>query len=79
MSIPTPYGLYDDNGAFLSRAAVGSRELRLCLTLIGISAIVFVACVPYVRVPLPKVATSGKWTDYSVRQRYRHWTAAAAC
>jgi hypothetical protein len=28
---------------------VGSRELRLCLTLIGISAVIFVICVPYVR------------------------------
>jgi signal transduction histidine kinase len=28
---------------------VGSRELRLCLTLIGISAAVFIICVPYVR------------------------------
>ena len=42
----------DDEGAFLSRAAVGPRELRLCLTLMAISAVVFVACVPYVRVPL---------------------------
>ena len=41
-----------DEGAFLSRAAVGSRELRLCLMLIGISAVVFVVCVPYVRVPM---------------------------
>ena len=51
MSISASYA--DDEGAFLSRAAVGSRELRLCLTLIGISAIVFVACIPYVRVQLP--------------------------
>jgi signal transduction histidine kinase len=50
MSISTSYA--NDDGAFLSRAAVGSRELRLCLVLTGISAIVFVACVPYVRVPL---------------------------
>jgi Membrane-associated sensor, integral membrane domain len=53
MSISAIYAAYDDNGAFLSRAAVGSRELRFCLTLIGISAVVFVACVPYVRAPLP--------------------------
>jgi Membrane-associated sensor, integral membrane domain len=46
------YAVWDDDGAFLSRAAVGSRELRLCLMLIGISAVVFVACVPYVRVPM---------------------------
>jgi signal transduction histidine kinase len=39
----------DNDGAFLSRAAVGSRELRVCLVLIGISAVVFVICVPYVR------------------------------
>src|ERR1700678_2208499 len=50
MSISTSYA--NDDGAFLSRAAVGSRELRLCLVLTAISAIVFVACVPYVRVPL---------------------------
>ncbi|HEY0801702.1 MAG TPA: MASE4 domain-containing protein, partial [Steroidobacteraceae bacterium] len=50
MSISTFHA--DDGGAFLSRAAVGPRELRLCLTLIAISAIVFVTCVPYVRVPL---------------------------
>ena len=52
MSISTSYAVGDDDGAFLSRAAVGSRELRLCLTLIGISAVVFIACVPYVREPL---------------------------
>ena len=52
MSISTSYAVRDDDGAFLSRAAAGSRELRLCLALIGISAVVFVACVPYVRVPL---------------------------
>jgi hypothetical protein len=34
-------------------APSGSRELRLCLALTAISAVVFVACVPYVRVPLP--------------------------
>src|SRR5258708_241895 len=42
----------DDDGAFLSRAAVGTRELRLCLALIGISAAVFVACIAYARAPL---------------------------
>ncbi len=40
-------------GAFLSRAAVAPRELWLCLALVAISAIVFVICVPYVRMPLP--------------------------
>jgi len=53
MSISTSYAVHDDAGAFLSRAAVGSRELRLCLTLIGISAVVFVICVPYVRASVP--------------------------
>src|SRR5271170_5453233 len=53
MSISSSYAVSDDGGAFLSRAVVGSRELRLCLTLIAISAIVCVACVPHVRVPLP--------------------------
>ena len=52
MSISTSYAVYDDESAFLSRATVGPLELRLCLTLIGISAVVFVACIPYVRVPL---------------------------
>src|ERR1700683_2403692 len=52
MSIITTYGVRDDDSAFPSKAAVGSRELRLCLALIGISAVVFVICVPYVRVPL---------------------------
>jgi signal transduction histidine kinase len=52
MSISTSYAVRDDDGAFLSRAAVGSRELGLCLALIGISAVVFVACIPYVRVQL---------------------------
>ena len=42
----------DDDGAFLSRAAVGSRELRFCLVLTAISAAVFVACIPYVRAPM---------------------------
>jgi signal transduction histidine kinase len=53
MSITVSYAMSDDDGAFLSRAAVGSRELRLCLALAGISTVVFIACVPYVRVPLP--------------------------
>jgi signal transduction histidine kinase len=53
MSTSPSYAAGDDDGAFLSRAAVGPRELRLCLTLTVISALVFVACVPYVRVPLP--------------------------
>ena len=52
MSISVSHAVHDDDGAFLSRAEVGLREWRLCLTLIGISAVVFVACVPYVRVPL---------------------------
>ena len=52
MSLSTSYVVSDEDGAFLSRATVGSRELRLCLTLIGISAVVFVICVPYVREPL---------------------------
>jgi signal transduction histidine kinase len=52
MSISSSCAVSDSDGAFLSRAAVGSRELRLCLTLIGVSAVVFVACVPYVRLPL---------------------------
>ena len=52
MSISTSYAVRDDDGAFLSRAAVGSQELGLCLALIGISAVVFVVCVPYVRVQL---------------------------
>ncbi|WP_213740677.1 MASE4 domain-containing protein [Bradyrhizobium sp. dw_411] len=53
MSLSTSYAVSDDHGAFLSRAAVGPRELRLCLAPAVISAVVFVACVPYVRVPLP--------------------------
>jgi signal transduction histidine kinase len=53
MSISTSYAVRDDEGAFLSRAAVGSRELRVCLVLIGISAVVFVVCVPYVRMSVP--------------------------
>ena len=52
MSIITTYGVRDDDSAFPSKAAVGSRELRLCLALVGVSAVVFVICVPYVRVPL---------------------------
>src|ERR1700677_3306658 len=52
MSVSASYAVYDDDGAFLSRAAVGPRELRLCFALIGISAVVLVACVPYVRAPL---------------------------
>lgn len=51
MSIPISHAVHDD-GAFLSRAAVGSRELRLCLALMVVSAAVFVACIPYVRVVL---------------------------
>src|SRR6202012_196499 len=44
---------FDDDGAFLSKAAVEPGEMRLCLTLIGISAAVFVLCVPFVRLMLP--------------------------
>jgi signal transduction histidine kinase len=51
MNISASYA--DNDGAFLSRAAVGSRELRLCVALTAISVAVFVACVPYVRVPMP--------------------------
>jgi signal transduction histidine kinase len=32
---------------------VGRRELRVCLLVVGVSAVVFVACVPYVRAALP--------------------------
>jgi signal transduction histidine kinase len=53
MSTSSPDLVTDDDGAFLSRAEAGPRELRLCLTLIGISAVVFIACVPYVRAPMP--------------------------
>jgi signal transduction histidine kinase len=53
LSISTSYAVGDDDGAFLSRAAVGPRELRLCLVLVVISALLFVACVPYVRMPMP--------------------------
>jgi hypothetical protein len=42
MSIANSYAS-DDEGAFLSKAEVGSRELRLCFTLIAISMVVFVA------------------------------------
>jgi signal transduction histidine kinase len=42
----------NDDCAFLSRAAAGSHEQRFCFALIGISAVVFVACIPYVRVSL---------------------------
>jgi signal transduction histidine kinase len=56
MSISASHAVRDDEGAFLSRAAVGSRELRVCLALIGISAAVFVICVPYVRMSVPPSA-----------------------
>jgi signal transduction histidine kinase len=46
------HAISDDGGAFLSRAAVGSREWGLCLATIGISVVVFLVCVPYVRVPV---------------------------
>jgi signal transduction histidine kinase len=53
MSISTSHAVGDDDGAFLSRAAVGPRGLRLCLVLVVISALLFVACIPYVRVAMP--------------------------
>src|ERR1700761_2881251 len=53
MSISSSDAVFDDDGAFLSKAAVGPRERRLCLALIGMSAAVFVICIPYVRMPLP--------------------------
>ena len=52
MDIPTSPAVRDDDGAFLSKATVGPREWRLCLALIAISAVVFAACVPFVRVPM---------------------------
>lgn len=51
MSISASYA--DGDGAFLSRSVAGQRELRLCLALLGISALVFVICVPFVRLPMP--------------------------
>lgn len=42
----------DVDGAFLSRSVTGQRELRLCLTFVGISALVFVICIPFVRLAL---------------------------
>jgi signal transduction histidine kinase len=42
----------NDDGGFLSKVTAGSREQRLCFSLIGASALVFVACIPHVRVPL---------------------------
>jgi signal transduction histidine kinase len=53
MGSTVSYPINEVHSAFLSRAAVGPRELRLCLTLAVISAVAFVACVPYVRAPLP--------------------------
>jgi signal transduction histidine kinase len=50
MRISTRYT--DDNEAFLSTAAAGSGQWRLCLALIAISAVVFAICLPYVRVQL---------------------------
>lgn len=50
MSISISYA--DGDGAFLSRSVAGQRELRLCLRLVGISALVFVICVPFVRLPV---------------------------
>ncbi|QND70235.1 MASE4 domain-containing protein [Tardiphaga robiniae] len=43
----SPPSSLDDDGAFLAKAAVGSRELRFCFTLIGLSGLVFLACIPY--------------------------------
>lgn len=43
----------DDDISFISTAEVTSRELRLCVALIAISAVVFVGCAPFVRAQLP--------------------------
>ncbi|MDB5578639.1 MAG: hypothetical protein JWR80_3815 [Bradyrhizobium sp.] len=48
----SPSSAVEDDGAFLAKAMVGPRELRFCFTLIGISAVVFIACIPYVDRPL---------------------------
>jgi signal transduction histidine kinase len=53
MSASSAYATRDDGGAFISTAAVGSREWRSCFAIIGVSAVVFIACVPFVRMPLP--------------------------
>jgi signal transduction histidine kinase len=53
MSNSTPHAVCEDHCAFLSTATVGHWELRLCLALIGISTVVLIFCVPYVRVSLP--------------------------
>jgi signal transduction histidine kinase len=51
MSITTSHIVCDDD-AFLSRAPAGSRDLRLCFALIGISVVFFFICVPYARHPM---------------------------
>src|SRR4051812_8562921 len=52
LTISPPFTVWDEDGAFLAKARFGPGALRLCLALIGISAVVFVVCVPYVRMPL---------------------------
>jgi signal transduction histidine kinase len=67
MSISTSYVVRDDEGAFLSRAPVGSHESRLCTVLIGISVVVFVICVPYVRMSVrPSTAFVAVYNTVSV-------------
>jgi signal transduction histidine kinase len=71
MSISASQAVRDDEGAFLSRAAVGSRELRVCLALIGISAVVFVICVPYVRMSVqPSPAFVAVYNSVSIRNDF---------
>ena len=56
MSRPTSPARHDeDSVVFLSTAEAGPRDWCLALTIMTISAIVFFACIPFVRVVLPTV------------------------
>jgi len=55
MSISASSAGYDEDHVFISTAAAGPRDWRLAVAMMTISAVMFVACVPYVNVHLPTV------------------------
>ena len=54
MSASSIHAVPDVGGPYLSTIRAGARDRRLCFAIIGLSALVFVACVPFVRVALPE-------------------------
>ncbi|TIU42600.1 MAG: hypothetical protein E5W26_01120 [Mesorhizobium sp.] len=54
VSASSTHTLPDVGGPYLSTIRAGPRDRHLCFAIIGLSAMVFLACVPFVRVSLPE-------------------------